>query len=73
MRHRSHDVGLLDDADAADRPVRIALHNFDRVATATSRDGGGESAYAAANREYLQRFHDAPPCGSLAAICRDKE
>jgi hypothetical protein len=50
---RAHDVGLLDDADAIDRPVGVPLEDLDIVALLAQGDRRGQAGDTATNNEHL--------------------
>jgi hypothetical protein len=56
----AHHVGLLDDADAIDRPGRILFNDRDPMAVAAQRDGCRQSADATPDHEHVKFLQDFP-------------
>src|SRR5687767_11436702 len=68
LLHRPQHVALLDDPDAVDRPLRIALDDPDAVAGGRERDRRGQPANPAAYNKNIQVAH--PASGGEACTSR---
>ena len=57
LLHRAQNVALLDDSDAVDRPVRIALDDDDVVPGLAQRDGRRQPANSSADYQNALVLH----------------
>ena len=65
--HGAHHVGLLQDADTIDRPIRVLLDDGDVKALLPQRDGCGETANTAADHQHRCRIH-MPSAAGVAVL-----